>query len=91
LTASLNRVENNQPSAQPLYGALFGSQLALVQTYNSVQLGVDWRFAETWRVSTQAEAIWTRQTELVSQPAHSWRVSLSLTWTPRPLVPAFWP
>jgi len=87
VTASLDRVQNSQPPAL----STFLQQIALVQTYDNVLLGLDWHFADKWKLSAQVGTTWTRTLEVVSQPIHEWRCGLSVVWTPNPIMPEFWP
>ncbi|HTC52169.1 MAG TPA: hypothetical protein VK700_09560 [Steroidobacteraceae bacterium] len=61
--------------------------------YDIATIGINWHFAETWRVHSEA-GITHSETLVVApdqptQPLTEWRVALSLTWTPLPTIRTF--
>ena len=78
LTASANWVRNGAPiGVSPA-----GPAIVQVQTYESVQLGINWQLAETWKLGAELDAAQTRTFGLLDYPVHNWRAALTLAWTP---------
>lgn len=85
LTASANWVRNGAP-----IGRLpSGPEIVQVQSYESAQLGVDWKFAETWKLTAELDGTQTRTLGLVTYPVHDWRAALTVVWTPHRLERSF--
>jgi hypothetical protein len=61
--------------------------------YDTVALGLDWHFAEAWRLHTDVGITHSETLSLGPQqptePLTEWRVALSLSWTPLPTVRTF--
>ena len=59
------------------------------RSYTGVSFGLDWRPLETWKLRLEGGTIHTQTYDVVSIPVTEWRVGLSLTWTPYPLMTSF--
>jgi hypothetical protein len=59
------------------------------RSYTGLTFGLDWRPLETWKLRLEGETTRTQAFETVSIPVTQWRVTLSLTWTPYPLMTSF--
>jgi hypothetical protein len=61
--------------------------------YDTATVGVDWHFAESWRLHSEAGVTHTQtlsdQLGEPAQPLTEWRVALSLSWAPLPTVRTF--
>jgi len=79
LNASLLRIENSQ---SVVYLRLDR------RSYTGLNCGLDWRPLEPWRLRLEGGTTRTQTFDAVSIPVTEWRVALSLTWTPHPLI---WP
>lgn len=61
--------------------------------YDTATFGIDWQFAETWRLHsevgiTHTDALAFATTE-AAQPVTEWRVAVSVSWIPLPTVRTF--
>jgi len=54
--------------------------------YNNLAVGVDWRLRETWTLAWRVEGIRTQAIGITDSELLSWRTSMSLRWTPQPLL-----
>jgi hypothetical protein len=83
-TVSAVRIQNNASAVE------LGIDRAY---YDTATLGVDWHFAETWRLHADVGASHTdvrsNNIEEPTQPVTEWRVGLALKWTPLPTVRTF--
>jgi hypothetical protein len=60
--------------------------------YDTATLGLNWHFAESWRLHSEAGITHTETVEisdLPTQPLTEWRVAVSLTWMPLPTIRTF--
>jgi hypothetical protein len=61
--------------------------------YDTATLGVDWHFAESWRLHSEVAVTHTDTlafaTAAVAQPTTEWRVAVSVSWLPLPTQRTF--
>jgi hypothetical protein len=61
--------------------------------YDTATLGVDWHFAESWRLHSEVGVTHTDTltfaTAAVAQPITEWRIALSVSWMPLPTQRTF--
>jgi hypothetical protein len=61
--------------------------------YDIATLGLNWHFAESWRLHSEAGITHSETLQLgpdlPTQPLTEWRVALSISWTPLPTIRTF--
>jgi hypothetical protein len=84
LKLSAARIQNNRAAV------VLGIDRAF---YDTATFGVDWHFAETWRLHSEVAVTHTDTqtfaTAEAAQPITEWRGALSVSWTPLPTVRTF--
>ncbi len=84
LRVSATRIQNNHAAV------VLGIDRAF---YDTAAVGVDWHFAESWRLHSEVAATHTDTvtpgTPAAARPITEWRVALSVSWSPLPAVRTF--